>query len=113
MTYHPTTAFANEYGHDTLCMWPYRPCHVVCDHILLWESRKFSCPFSERLYVLAQEGAEDESAGSTAYGSWFGLFRDMRAILREDEQGFVYVDVYASTDELQEVWQDVLEHTDY
>jgi hypothetical protein len=36
---------------------------------------------------------------------WFGLFREEKAILTEDSQGFVDVEQFDTDEKLQEVWE--------
>ena len=62
---------------------------------------KYSTELAERL----SEETPDEQAGSVDELGWFGLFREEKAILTEDSQGFVDVEQFDTDEKLQEVWE--------
>jgi hypothetical protein len=62
---------------------------------------KYSTELAERL----SEETPDEQAGSVDELGWFGLFREEKAILTEDSQGFVDAEQFDTDEKLQEVWE--------
>ena len=62
---------------------------------------KYSTELAERL----SKETPDEQAGSVDELGWFGLFREEKAILTEDSQGFVDVEQFDTDEKLQEVWE--------
>ena len=62
---------------------------------------KYSTELAERL----SEETPDEQGGSVDELGWFGLFREEKAILTEDSQGFVDVEQFDTDEKLQEVWE--------
>jgi hypothetical protein len=62
---------------------------------------KYSTDLAERLY----EETPDEQSGSVDELGWFGLFREEKAILTQDSQGFVDVEQFDTDEKLQEVWE--------
>ena len=73
---------------------------------------KYQNEVTERLSNMALDGFCEEEFGSvTEEGFWYGLLLDtgvpeaLFAILREDNEGFVYSDVYASEQEALSTWQ--------
>ncbi len=49
----------------------------------------------------------DEEAGSVDGIGWAGLYREERAIILEDTQGFVWVEKSSSMRDLLESWEEV------
>ena len=62
---------------------------------------KYNSDLAERLY----EETPDEQSGSVDELGWFGLFREEKAILTQDSQGFVDAEQFDSDEKLQEVWE--------
>lgn len=69
---------------------------------------KYDCKLSEKLH---QKGA-DEECGSVQENGWHGLFREDKAILHEDTQGFVTVDSYDSDEDMEEAWASIQDDQD-
>ena len=70
---------------------------------------KFDSELAERLYDLSLESSQDEECGRVdENGHWYGLFREEKAILCEDSQGFVSASEYDTGEELEEAWQECL-----
>ena len=69
---------------------------------------KYSCELAEEL---SGETPDDECGDVTTVGVWYGLFREEKAILKEDSQGFVDVDTFETEDELNEEWDTLQEET--
>lgn len=97
--------FNSEMGHDVLCLWPYRPCHMVCDHLLVWQSHKFSSPLAERLWTLSLEGAQDAECGEAETVGWYARFAHEGVILSADAQGFVDVTIPLTGPQMEELWE--------
>jgi hypothetical protein len=57
-------------------------------------SSKFDSRLSEELYEWTLDSNEDASLGDAETFGWFALFRDERAILAVNSQGFVSVSEY-------------------
>ena len=71
---------------------------------------KFDSELAERLYNLSLDSSQDEECGSVQEnGTWYGLFREEKAILSEDSQGFVSVAEYDTDEELGQAWQECLD----
>ncbi len=62
---------------------------------------KYSTDLAERLYG----ETPDETAGSVDELGWFGLFREEKAIITEDSQGFVDAEQYDTDEKLEETWK--------
>lgn len=99
--------FNNETGHDALCLWPYRDCHMVCDHLLTWQSHKFETPFAERLWTLSLDGNQDDELGEAEGFGWYALFRSERAILGVTSDGYVQATHFPHGPALELDWAEI------
>lgn len=69
---------------------------------------KFNSPLAERLYQRSLEGAQTDTIGSVDELGWCGRFNDELAILFQDEQGFVWADVYDTPAKLELAWTELV-----
>lgn len=67
-------------------------------------SAKFSCFLAERLWEASLDSGQDADLGEAETFGWFALFKEEKAILLTNSQGFVTVEVYASVEEAEERW---------
>lgn len=67
---------------------------------------KFNCDLAEELYRKSLAGGwTDDEIGSVDELGWFAIFREEKAILSEDELGFVDVVEYATEEIMENAWQ--------
>lgn len=70
---------------------------------------KFDNELAEALYQSAGEGFADAEIGSVSELGWAAKFADALAIIIEDSQGFVGIDTFDTREELEDVWQEILD----
>lgn len=67
---------------------------------------KFAHVAAAILWQWSLDSLQDEECGDSEYGNgWNALFRDERAILNTNSQGFVYAWRVATDNDLDEYWQ--------
>ncbi|MFD4646353.1 hypothetical protein ACFRJ3_35010 [Streptomyces sp. NPDC056696] len=71
-------------------------------------STKFQSKEAEDLYY---HQPEDEAGDSSEGPAWFGLYQLEAVILTEDSDGFVWMRRYATTAELNEAWELIIQNT--
>jgi hypothetical protein len=67
-------------------------------------SSKFDSRLAEELYDWTMDSSEDASLGESESFGWFALFRDERAILAVNSQGFVGVRQYETVTGVLAAW---------
>lgn len=82
-------------------MWtPYEPGEEV--------SPKMDSVAAAILHIWSLDSAQDEESGTSDYGNgWHALFRDERAILHVNSQGFVYAWRVPESDDPDTVWEEI------
>jgi len=68
---------------------------------------KFGSELAEQLYAISLDGGQDDEIGSVQEAGWFGLFLLEKAILVEDNQGFVDAWEFDSIPKTYAEWQSV------
>lgn len=64
---------------------------------------------AESLYDLANEGMHDREAGESATTGWYAGFDAERAIIMEDSQGFIAIEVFDNVNDYEEAWEGIEE----
>ncbi|MFK0231187.1 hypothetical protein ACIQUL_36085 [Streptomyces sp. NPDC090303] len=67
---------------------------------------KFQCPQAEFLY---EHPPEDQAGNSSEGPAWYGLYMLELVILKEASDGFVSLDTYDTTAELNEAWEAIIQ----
>ena len=65
--------------------------------------------YQDSLAEELSEGFPDEEIGSVSELGWAGRFNAERAVLTEDSQGFVWVDVHETEESFESHWQEILD----
>lgn len=69
---------------------------------------KFSSAAAEILHAWSLDSSQDEESGTSEYGNgWHALFRDSRAILHTNSQGFVSAWMVPDSENLDTVWEEI------
>lgn len=70
---------------------------------------KYDSPLAKDLWEKSMEGMyQDEEMGDVSEnGAWYALFKEERAILRQNDQGFIYAEQYDSEEETMEMWKNI------
>jgi hypothetical protein len=77
-------------------------------------SSKFDSELAEELYEYTLDSSEDASLGDADTFGWYALFRDERAILVTNSQGFVSAREYETTGAAQIAWDGIeKEYSDF
>jgi hypothetical protein len=69
---------------------------------------KFETSEAEDLYF---HQPEQEAGDSVSGAAWFGLYQLEAVILTEDSQGNVWMSKYATSAELNEAWELIIQNT--
>lgn len=71
-------------------------------------SPKFDSAAAESLFMWSLEFGSDEESGTSDYGNgWHGLFREERAIVSVDSQGFVSAWRIPGPEDLEAAWEEI------
>ncbi len=110
----------NQYGVKGVSQASRHDTAVLDDLSAASESHRFASRRDEIIYEMTLDGGPDEEAGSTDSGCWYGLVRFTEdeskrfggdtAIVTEDSQGFVDVEVMSKA-EADGQWSAILETT--
>lgn len=75
---------------------------------------KFDSAAAEILHDWSMDSGQDDESGHSDYGNgWHALFRQERAILHTDSQGFVYAWQVPDSEDIDKVWEGIEEGAVY
>ena len=79
------------------------------------EMGKYDSPLAKDLWEKSMESWQDDEVGSTTEGpgTWAALFKDQKAILYSDSQGFISVDEFDDESSLMQHWQKLEKELSY
>ena len=74
---------------------------------------KFESKAAEKAYEITLNGCCEEMGSVDENGMWYGKVEEMKAIVSEDSQGFVYLTKFSSIEALEKAWKELEEEINF